>query len=98
MSKLENPNNDDRRYAASRHHQQTAASPLPGTVLDPPQLPTCSLHFLLVTIVIRVSAPASTPHLFSAVSVSTLCCSHFSRGSSSSSSGQRVMLRDGARV
>ena len=97
MSKLENPNNDDRRYAASRHQQQTAASPLPGTVLDPPQLPTCSLHFLLVTIVIRVSAPASAPHLFSAVSVSTLC-SHFSRGSSSSSSGQRVMLRDGARV
>ena len=71
MSKLENPNNDDRRYAASRHQQQTAASPLPGTVLDPPQLPTCSLHFLLVTIVIRVSAAASTPHLFSAVSVST---------------------------
>ena len=68
MSKLENPNNDDRRSAASRHQQQTAASPLPGTVLDPPQLPTCSLHFLLVTIVIRVSAAASTPHLFSAVS------------------------------
>ena len=68
MSKLENPNNDDRRYAASRHQQQTAASPLPGTVVDPPQLPTCSLHFLLVTIVIHVSAPASTPHLFSAVS------------------------------